>query len=513
MATPFEGLVRFVLVETVRHRFFVVIGFVLLTLTALYVGMNWPKVYTSSTSIYVEEQNIIGPLMQGAAVQTEVIDRSRIAREIIYGRKLLLKVLNEAGLDDANAKSPVELERMMEGIRQRTSVTGRPNLITIEYQDSDPELAYAITKHLADFFIAESLADKARESEAAFEFIDNQAQAYKEKLLQSEEELKRFRAENLEARPGIVGEIGQRNAALATQLEQISQELNEARIRRASLVKQLSGEAEMATSFSQAEQYKTRIAELQSQLDTLRLSYHETYPDIIHLKAQIQDLRAAIAREANRQGENGKGRSTVTVDERVLANPVYQELQRTLYQTNTLIETLASRYENTKRALEDQMALGKRVQDYEARLAELTRDYEVNQEIYADLTRRRESARVSMNLDREQKGLTMRIDEPPYMPHRPSGPQFIHFAIGGPILGLLLPIGVIVAVRKLDPRIRSEERITEELGLPVLGVLPHMLVPVEAKREAVSSLILALFLLAGILSMVVIVMQRISGQG
>lgn len=512
MATPFESFVRFVLIETVRHRFFVAISFVLLTCAALYVGINWPNVYTSSTSIYVEEQNIMGPLMQGAAVQTEVIDRSRIAREIIYGRKLLLKVLAETGLD-TNTKNPVELERMMEGIRQRTTVTGRPNLITIEYQDSDPERAYAITKHLADFFIAESLADKARESEAAFEFIDNQAQAYKEKLLQSEDELEQFRAENEEARPGIVNEIGQRNAALATQLDQISQELNEARIRRASLERQLSGEAEMATNFSRAEQYNTRIAELQSQLDTLRLSYHETYPDIVHLKAQIADLRGAIAKEAGRQGENGRGRSGVIVDERVLANPVYQELQRTLYQTNTLIQTLVSRHENTKQALGEQIALGKRVQEFEARLAELTRDYEVNQEVYADLTRRRESARVSMNLDQAQKGLTMRVDEPPYMPHRPSGLQFIHFAIGGPILGLLLSIGIVVVVRKLDPRVRSEERIAEELGLPVLGVLPRMLVPVEARREAMSSLALLLFLLAGMVSMAVIIMQRIGGQG
>jgi len=512
VATPLESFIRFTLIETARHRVFVVVSFVSLMLAALYVGMNWPKIYTSSTSIYVQEQNIMGPLMQGAAVQTEVLDRSRIAREIIYGRKILLKVLEETGLD-TQAKSPADLERMMESIRQRTTVTGRLNLITIEYRDNDPELAYAITKHLADLFIAESLADKARESEGAFEFIDSQAQVYQQKLLQSEEELKRFRSENLEARPGIIGEIGQRNAALSAQLEQISQDLSEARIRRASLVKQLSGEAEMATNFSRAEQDKARIAELQSQLDTLRLSYHETYPDIIHLKAQIQDLRTAIAHEGNTRGTAGQGTSPTVIDERVLANPVYQELQRTLYQTNTLIETLASRYENTKRSLEEQMELGKRVQGYEARLAELNRDYEVNREIYADLTRRRESARVSMNLDREQKGLTMRIDEPPYVPHKPSGLQFIHFAIGGPILALLLPIGAVVTLRKLDPRIRSEERIVEELGLPVLGVLPHMLVPIEAKREIAGSLLLSLLLLGGIATMAVIVIQRVSGQG
>lgn len=511
MATPFESFIRFALVETMRHRTFVVVGFVLLTLTILYVGMNWPKVYTSSTTIYVEEQNIIGPLMQGAAVPTDVIDRSGIAREIIYGRKILLKVLSETGLD-ANVKDPVELERMLEGVKQRVTVTGRPNLIMIAYKDSDPELAYTVTKHLADLFISESLADKARESEAAFEFIDSQAQEYKEKLLQSEEELKRFRSENAEARPGIMAEITRRNAELSTQLAQIGQELNEARIQRASLVRQLSGEAEMAASFSQAEQYKARIAELQSQLDTLRLSYHETYPDIIQLKAQIQDLRTAIAREGTR-GSAGAAGGGAAVDERVLTNPLYQELQRALYQTNTLIETLASRYETTKRAYEEQIELSKRVQDYEARLAELTRDYEVNSEIYADLTRRRESARVSMNLDREQKGLTMRIDEPPYMPHKPSGLRFLHFVLGAPILGLLLPVAAVVALRKIDPRVRSEERIIEELDLPLLGVVPHMLVPLEARREAVRSLLLSLFLLGGIIAMVVIIMQRLSGQG
>lgn len=506
MNSAFESFVRFVIDETIRHRVFVVFGFVALTLAALAIGSKWPNVYTSSTSIYVEEQNIIGPLMQGAAVQTAVADRSGIAREIIYGRKMLLKVLKELGIDESNA-SPAEIERRMEDIKSRTTVTGRLNLISIQYRDSDPQKAYAVTKHLADLFIAESLADKARESEAAFEFIDQQAQEYKEKLVKSEEELKRFRSENVEARPGIVGDIGRRNAELSTRLDQLSQELREARIRRASLARQLSGEAMAASSFSRNEQYKARIAELQSQLDTLRLSYHETYPDIIHLKAQIQDLRNAIAQG----GAPGADGDTAAVDERVLANPLYQELQRELYESNILIETLQARYEQTQAALNEQMDMGKRVEEYEAKYAELTRDYEVNREIYADLTRRRESARVSMNLDREQKGLTMRIDEPAYLPHKPSGPQFIHFALAGPLLGLFLPLGTVVVLRKLDPRIRSEDRITEELGLPMLGVLPHVYSPAELKREVIGNIALSLFLFGGLIAMAAIVIQRIGG--
>lgn len=508
MAASGESFLNFAWIEIIRHRVFIVVSFVLLTFGVLFIGLNWPQVYSSYTSIYVEEQNIIGPLMQGAAVPTEVIDRSSIARELLYGRKLLLKVIADLELTGPTA-SPADIEKVMEGIKFRTNVTGRRNLISISYQDASPQLAYAITKHMAELFIAESLADKARESEAAFEFIDKQAQEYKEKLVKSEEELKRFRSENIEARPGIVGEIGRRNAELSTRLDQITQELREARIRRASLMRQLSGEAEAATNFSRAEQYKTRIAELQAQLDTLRLSYHETYPDIIQLKAQIQDLRDAVARETS---GNGAGASR-GIDERVLTNPLYQELQRSLYETNTLVETLTARQAETQRLLDEQVELGKRVQDYEARLSELTRDYEVNREIYADLTRRRESARVSMNLDREHKGLAMRVDEPAYLPHKPSGPQFIHFAIVGPVLALIIPIVGVVGLRHFDPRIRSEEKMTEGLGLPLLGVVPMLATPAEERREAFGHVGLALFLLVGIALMVTLVIQRLSGVG
>lgn len=508
MASSGEGFLNFAWIEIIRHRVFIVVSFVLLSFMALLVGLNWPQVYSSYTSIYVEEQNIIGPLMQGAAVPTEVIDRSSIAREILYGRKLLLKVVEDLELAEPSA-SPATIEKVMEGIKYRTTITGRRNLISISYQDSSPQLAYSVTKHMAELFIAESLADKARESEAAFEFIEQQAQEYKEKLVNSEEELKRFRSENIEARPGIVGEIGRRNAELSNRLDQITQELREARIRRASLMRQLSGEAEAATNFSRAEQYKTRIAELQAQLDTLRLSYHETYPDIIQLKAQIQDLRDAVARE----NSGGNGGSSRSIDERVLTNPLYQELQRSLYETNTLVETLTARQAQTQSLLDEQIELGKRVQDYEARLSELTRDYEVNREIYADLTRRRESARVSMNLDREHKGLAMRIDEPAYLPHKPSGLQFIHFAIAGPVLALIFPIVGVVALRHFDPRIRSEEKMTEGLGLPLLGVVPVLATPAEERRETVSHIGLGLFFLVGIALIVTVIVQRLSQAG
>lgn len=513
MGNGFNENVRLLLQDTVRHRAFVAVCFVVIATTTLVVGLNWPKIYVSSTTIFVEEENILGPLMQGAAVQTEVRDRSSIARDMVFGRKLMFQLLERLGLLDT-LPAPIAQEKAIEDIKSRTAVTGRNNLIRIEYQDKDPQMAFEVTRTLADLFIGESLADKARESQAAYDFIDQQVSEYKEKLLHSEEELKKFRSENIDARPGTMGEISRLSTELYVRLDEIEQELREARIKRRSLIQQLSGEAEAATSFSRSEQIRTRVADLQTQLDSLLLSYHETYPDIVHIKAQIADLRRAAEREKQMEAAQQTGdasSSTYSVDERLLANPLYQELQRALYNTDTLIETLDARYEQAKATLDDQAARSKRVEEFEAKLAELTRDYEVNKEIYTDLTRRRESARVSMNLDRERKGLTLRVDEPAYFPHQPSGLRFLHFAIAAPLAGLIVPLGILLALRQIDPRIRMASALAQRTDVILLGTIPHLATPQEARHEYRFSISLALFLLAAVSVMVAIAFMRVQG--
>lgn len=498
--------------ETVNRRNFVVVSFAVISVLAVLIGANWPKSYTSYTTIFVEEENILGPLMEGAAVQTEVIDRAAIAREMIFGHKIMYQLLEQEGLLESNP-NPVVQEQLMNGIKGRMDISNaRRNLIRIEFSDNDPERAYRITQRLAQLFIEGSLAAKAEQSTEAFEFIDQQAREYKQKLQQAEIELKKFRSENVDARPGMPGEIGRRSTELQREREQIIQELKEERIRKASLVRQLTGEAEAASAFSRSEQYKTRIAELQAQLDTLRLSYHETYPDIVQIKSQIVDLRRAVAEAEQKSPDNLNARGEIIVDERVLSNPVYQQLQRDLYTTNTTIETLEARLEQVVESADRQLERTRAVEEYEARLQELTRDYEVNRNSYTDLIRRREQARVSMNLDIERKGLSLRIYEPAYYPHSPSGMRFLHFLIAGPLIGLALPIGIIFVIRQLDPRVRMDSAIFEHLGIPVLGKTPHLSSPGQVRSETMGIIGISLIFLGSIVFIIIMALLRMQGK-
>jgi len=492
-------LIRMIILPSYLHKRWVVVIFVVINLIAISAGYNWPKQYASSTTVYIEEENILGPLMQGTAVQTDVVDRGQMAREIIFGRKILQEILSIGGWME-NTPGPAEQEQIMNSIKDRTIISnvGR-NLIQITYKDTNPERAFNIAKGFADLFIEGSLGAKALESESAFLFIDKQVKEYEKKLKDAEEALKLFRTNNVDFRQGAEANVTERISHFRNEINELEEQIREAQIKRSSLQAQLSGETETAAGLTRAEQVRSRIAELQSNLNTLRLSYHETYPDIVQIENQISELKDTLKEEEEKR-KKAKKEGTLYIDESIRANPIYQTLQSDLYQTNTLLATLQYRLEKTNKSLVEEIERDKRINAADATLKNLTRDYNVNNDIYQDLLRRRENARVSMNVDTEHQGLTLRISEPAYHPHSPSGPRFLHFIIGGLLLGIALPVALFFGIQQIFPRIYVSTDINQYSDIPVLGELSHFVTlkeQAETKKELIilSSLVLLVFII------------------
>ena len=272
------------------------------------------------------------------------------------------------------------------------------------------------------------------------------------------------------------------------------QELREAEVKGASLERQVSGEAESTEAILVEGQFRARIADLQSKLDTLRLSYHDTHPDIIQVKEQIQVLTDRISAARTRR-EQTKRSARAEPDESVVNNPVYQQLRREQSQNQSTTEALQARIADLQRQLQTEVSRGKHVQTEDVRLAELMRDYQVNRDIYLDLLRRRENARVSMNLDRDRQGLSFKIQEPVRLPQSSSGPRLLSFVLGGIVLGLLVPVGLLLARLQTDPRIRVGSAIGLGHRLPIMAVVPHFWTPRELKglRRELALLVLVIF--------------------
>jgi len=482
--------------EARRRRAALVLMFAVIALAGLAAGMLWPKKFASSTSILVQESNIIKPLMEGRAVTTANADRASIAREVIFSRKIMGEILSTGGWMSGNP-SAIEQERLIEQIKLRTTIaTLRENLIQITYADSDPERTFEVTKRLADLFISESLAAKERESRDAYQFIDSQVQGYRQKLSDAEDKLSSYRGKNADARPGSETDANTRISALRTQVENARMDMMEQRSKESSVTAQLSGESEVTAVQTREGQYRTRLAELQEQLDKLLLTYTDQHPDVVRVRHQILDLQTQLKQEESDRALRKAAGTPKQIDDSVQYNPLYQELRSKLAEVRRNGAAAQSRMAASEALLQAELDRSRRIADSENVLSELTRDYEVNRDIYQDLLKRRENARVSMNLDADHRGLTFTIQEPAARPLRPSGLRFMHFGLAGLGAGIVLPLLLLLGLARLDPRIRSANQLERLTGLPLLGTVPAYVTAADRRRSRMRAALLVLIVLA-----------------
>jgi len=469
---PLIDMLPMFLKEGRRHGLILTFIFAIIAIAALTAGLLWPKSYVASTTILAQSSDIIAPLLEGRAVPTGVTDRAGLARQVVFSRKVLTEAMQAGGWMESQP-SPVEQERIMERIKDATQVTSpRPELVQITYRDSDPQRTFSVTKHLAELFIEESRATEERESREAFEFIDNKVSYYHKKLTSAEEGLLKYRSENADAQAGSAADANARISALRTQVEQARTNLMEQRSRESALVAQLSGESEVTAVQTREGLYRAQLIELQNQLDRLLLTYTEQYPDVVRTRMQMQDIQRQLKDEQDRRSTAVASGQTQSPFGNTQFNPLYQELRTRLADLRREIAATQTRMSASEGMLNDELDRSRRIAASEGALAELTRDYEVNRDIYQDLLRRRENARVSMVLDEEQRGLTFRIQDPAILPLRPSGLRLLHFAAGGLGAGILAPFALLFALVQFDPRVRSARQLERTTGLVALATIP-----------------------------------------
>ena len=509
--TSLQALLPVLLEEARRRRIVLGLVFAAIALAALVAGVLWPKKYDASTTILVQENSIITPLMEGAATPTANANRAGIARAVILSRRVMDQALAAGGWLQSKP-SPVQVDHIINGIKSRTTVQfSRDNLLTISYHDSDPVRTYEVTRLFGELFISESLASKQRESRDAFEFINNQVEAYRLKLTGAEDKLKAYREANADARPGNEAATTARINELRAQVENARMDLMEKRSQEASLVAQLSGESEVTAVLTTEGLYRAQLADLQSQLDKLLMTYTAEYPDVVRVRHQMQDLQQQLAQaEQNKQGGSRSGTPTA-LDASAQFNPLYQQLKSRLSSLRSDIAATTARMNASDSMLQAELERSRRIAGSENATSELTRDYDVNRDVYQDLLKRRENARVSMNLDAKQRGLTFVVQNPAVMPLSPSGLRFMHFGLAGIALGLALPFGLLFGVARFDPRVRSAEQLERLTGLPTLATVPYYATPQDRRRERLRNLALAAILMVVAVAYLILFWLKLKG--
>lgn len=507
MALPLSQLPGEIIREIRSRKWLAFMLFAGVSFLVLAAGFLWPYKYQSEVVIYVDNSNIIGPLMEGSAVTTEISERTSAAKEMLWTRAIMQKVAEDTSIYGQSASSlpPDALEQRIAVLRENLSVRPRgDNFFSIGYNAGSPLIAFKVAQRLGQLFIEESNNRKKAESRSAYDFIDKQVKSYERQLAEVEGKLKKFLSENVD---GTEQEANARMADLRGKLELAQLEKAEQAPRAKSLNSQLDGISQtLKQGGTSASAYQERISSMEAQLDKLRLQYHDSYPDIVILREQLAELR----KQRDRAIANNDPDAKATDGENIV-NPLYQEIKGSLAKARADMETTETRIESLKQLIAGQKDRMERIQANKAEYSDLTRDMEVNKEIYNDLLKRREKARVSMHLDVEGQGLNYRINETAQYPLEPTGAKFPMFAFAGLLLGMLAPFGAAVGMLQIDPRIRARQQLEEGLGLPVLVTIPRVRTPFEKRRERRFTMLVALFAVLVIVIYIAVAVANVLG--
>jgi capsular exopolysaccharide synthesis family protein len=110
----------------------------------------------------------------------------------------------------------------------------------------------------------------------------------------------------------------------------------------------------------------------------------------------------------------------------------------------------------------------------EQELSTLLRDYETTNKRYQSLLANKESAKITEQMEKRQKGEQFRVLDPANLPIKPVKPDPLRVFLAGITAGLVLGGGTIWWLDFRNLPFRRPEEIESSLGLPMLASIPHM---------------------------------------
>jgi polysaccharide chain length determinant protein (PEP-CTERM system associated) len=481
-----------------RRKWLIILPVIAVFAAVSYVVYKLPDVYQSSTLINVKPSTLPQTVVtntsedaltrQLASITQTVTSRSSLEPLIEkYDLYRLEKSRGEA------TESVIEMVRRDIHVTVNTSRNDITNGFDISFRYRDPKLTQAVTAELADKYISQQAAEQVTSAKAALQFIDNQVRITKEELDAIDARRLKFMQENLGILPSSTGSLLGQLTGYREQQKALITEVGRLQDRRAAVASQLTllkkqtetladqgGEdkADPKLTLAWAELVK-RKADLQAELQRMRIDLKEKHPDVQAKIAQIEsvthDMDQMIAESKERiaaQQKRLKERPDLQV------NAAEGEIKSIDGEIARQQKMLAE----TEKGIGDITTRINAVPGAEVALSALDREYETKKTAFDKLLVEQQKIALNADAAREQQSQGIEVIDPAYLPAKPVAPKRFLLAGFGLIAGLGLGL-LLVAVFEIPLllTIQSPEDARHYTGLPVLIAVPELLTPHEAR--------------------------------
>jgi len=427
-----------------RRKKYLIFPPLVVTLICVLGAYMLPKKFESTTTIWVQPDEILNPLVSyQMAVQLTSADRLDTFMEIVYSRKTIETVIDSVGLG-IGVEGGIAWDNLVEHVRQNTK-TGRKgsDSFTISYLDTDPVRAQKTVSFLAKTFIETRIKGEARRNELTVEFFERKLREYQEKFESNQRDMVSLLQLRMRERP--TGSSG-----LSTRLEDLDRQIQHLEDKSRVCERALTALAGFPEGFK-TDLGKQALAELQ----------RSDLPYVEELKTALTQYDDVSSRYTPLFPEVGKAENDILEVLRKMRVGVESEL-------SDLTGQISELRQSRQRTIDDLMKSSVNQQEDLAKRS----NYELYERLYEDMKTKLEQAKITQELGKSAENSFIIID-PPRVPAKPAKPNQALIIAGGCIFSIILGVAGALVAEFLDTRMRSLADL-EGFHVPVIAMLPEM---------------------------------------
>lgn len=400
---------------------------------------------------------------------------------LLKSRDLLAQVVAMHHLDAPGTKPwSAWVEKMQGGPGERTDraikrlasnlrvdAVKKSNIIDVSYSSNNAAQSARVLKSLADLYLAKHT--RLHETQGAYDFFAQQADAYKAQLAKAEADLTTFSHATSMAAPQEERDVTLQKMADIRVLQAQSQAAADAAYERyktleSELVKtapRLVTQVKSADNAMLMGQLKSTLLNLELKRTELAMKYAANYPALKEVDDQIAQTKSAIDAEVSKP----------LTDNSTDQNPTYQWISAELAKEQAELPALRTQ---AKMAQQDVVSTEKRVMklnDANTIKQTLMRNVTTAEQNYNLYQQKKELARISDELDKRRISNVVLAEEP--VPSTvPVRSRVVTLAMGF-LLCLVISCAAGFAADYLDPTFRTWREVEDYLNVPVLAVVPE----------------------------------------
>lgn len=482
MAAEYELTLADYLAIIKRRALLLILSFAAIFGISIIVAAVIPPVYESSGTILVESQQI--PVDLVAATITSFADeRIEVIRQRVMTRENLTRIIDKYKLYDGDSRLLTTSEKI-DDMRKSISVTllnanvkgkGMAAIaFKLSFEHRRPEIASKVANELVTLFLDANVKQRTERATETTEFLTQEAEKLKVELEKIESNLATYKQQHGDALPEHqslrMGMLSRTEADLKEVERDYKSAQEELRFLDLELSAAKAGVTPRTGNSLGVAAGPQDIGSLKAEHARLLSLYTEAHPDVRAVKRKIDALEAAGA-----GGKGGGAEAPVSLD--------VARVQTKIASTQARIESLGSQMKALRgklAAYEKQIVQTPQV---ERGLITLMRDHENAQKKYEEIRAKQMSARISENLEQENKAERFILLEPPLMPDKPIKPNRKKMVAMGFFLALAGSGGLVMLLETLQQRIRGADALAPLLGRRVLATIPYLHIQAEIERR------------------------------